>query len=74
LANEFYAVTVNADGTLDVTDQRTGRTHRGLHCFVDGGDRGDLYTHCPPEKDTVVDRPIRRVRVHVRLSSPLRVM
>jgi len=72
LANEFYTVTVNPDGTLDVTDRRAGRTHRGLHRFVDGGDRGDLYTHCPPEKDTVVDRPVRRVRVHVTETGPVR--
>jgi len=58
IENEFFAVTVNpADGTLDVQDKRTGRLLDGLHRFVDGGDAGDEYNHCPPQRDELVDRP-----------------
>ena len=41
--------------------RRTGRspsrtsaraqTYRGLNRFVDGGERGDEYTYCPPDND-----------------------
>ena len=48
-----------ADGTLTVTDKRTGRTYAGLNRFVDGGDKGDEYNYCVPETETVVDRPVR---------------
>nr|MBC7244599.1 hypothetical protein [Chloroflexota bacterium] len=58
MENEFLAVDVNpADGTLQLLDKST-RTHfRGLHRFVDGGDRGDEYNYCPPEKDQVISMP-----------------
>lgn len=70
--NDFYRVAVNPDGTLDVTRKDTGRTLRGLNQFVDGGDRGDLYTYCPPEHDTVVFRPARPAKVRVVESGPAR--
>lgn len=72
LENAFYRVRVNPDGTLDVTDKTGGRTLRGLNRLVDGGDRGDLYTYCPPAADTVVDRPLRPAKVRIAESGPVR--
>jgi len=46
-----------ADGTLTVTDRRTGCAYAGLNRFVSGGDRGDEYNYCPPETDALVGRP-----------------
>jgi mannosylglycerate hydrolase len=45
---------VRHDGTFDVTDKRTGQRHAGLGALESGGDRGDEYTFCPPEEDTIV--------------------
>jgi mannosylglycerate hydrolase len=56
IENEWVSVTVNTyDGTFTVHDKRTGQAFPGLSRFVDGGDRGDTFTYCPPERDTVID-------------------
>jgi alpha-mannosidase len=46
-----------ADGSLTVTDKETGLVLEGINRFVDGGDRGDEYTFCAPERNTIVDTP-----------------
>lgn len=67
IENEFFTVQAEpADGTLTVTDRGTGLVLQGVNRFVDGGDRGDEYTYCPPEQDRVMNAPaappsIRRV-------------
>jgi hypothetical protein len=59
IENEFFHVEADpSDGTLTVTDKATGLVLAGVNRFVDGGDRGDEYTFCPPEQDTVVDTPV----------------
>lgn len=47
-----YSVTVLPNGTLDITDKRTGTTMKGLS-FEDQGDRGDEYMFCPIDGDEV---------------------
>jgi alpha-mannosidase len=44
---ETLRVEVADDGTLAVTDLRTGRCLEGLHALEDDEDVGDLYTFCP---------------------------
>jgi len=66
IENETFAVEADAtDGTLTVTDKRTGHVLRGLHRFVDGGDRGDEYNWCPPEHDRLIDIPATPPRINV---------
>ncbi len=73
IENELLRVEVGPeDGTLTVVDKRTGQVYAGLHRFVDGGDRGDSYTFCPPEEDTVVDRPAGPPEVHLLEAGPAR--
>ncbi len=56
IENEFFTVTASPEnGTLRVTDRRSGATYGPLNRFADGGDRGDEYNYCPPEQDTIVD-------------------
>lgn len=58
IENEFFFVEADPhDGTLTLTDKRTGQVMHGLNRFVDGGDRGDEYTFCQPESDLIVDSP-----------------
>ncbi len=58
IANEFYTVEADlASGTLTVTDRRSGAVLSSLHRFIDGGDRGDEYNYCPPERDRLVTAP-----------------
>jgi alpha-mannosidase len=58
------------DATFSVTTN-TGLRAEGLNRYVDGGDGGDTYTWCPPDLDTVVDRPTA-VDVEVTEPGPLR--
>jgi mannosylglycerate hydrolase len=58
MENEFLAVDVNPeDGTFTLLDKSTGMLYPGLHRFVDGGDRGDEYNYCPPERDQWIATP-----------------
>ena len=54
IANGRLDVEVEADGTLAVTDRRTGRRLSGLARLVDGGERGDTYNHDAPLDDLLV--------------------
>ena len=45
MANEHLAVEINANGSLDLTDRRTGQTYRGLLVFEDCADIGDGWYH-----------------------------
>lgn len=47
------SVTVNKNGTLDVTNKQTGKTYKQLLCFEDCGDIGEGWNHIPPEFDSV---------------------
>lgn len=51
IENEFFKVEVEPEGTLLVTDKRTGTIYHGLNRFVDGGDCGDEYNYSPPSID-----------------------
>ena len=58
IENEYFRVEVNPDdGTLTISDETTGQVLRGCNRFVDGGDRGDEYNYCQPERDCLVGRP-----------------
>lgn len=54
IENEFFIVTAEPDGSLDVLDKRSGVRYRDQNRFVDSGDRGDTYNYSPPEHDWVV--------------------
>jgi mannosylglycerate hydrolase len=55
LENDFFVVTPNLDdGTVAITDKRTGAVYAGCNALADSGDCGDEYSYCPPEEDRVV--------------------
>ncbi len=55
LENEYFAVEADlTDGSLTVTDKRSGRVLIGINRLADGGDCGDAYTYCPPDADRIV--------------------
>ena len=45
LDNDFISVSVNKNGTLDITDKRTGAVYAGLLLLEDTEDHGTLYTY-----------------------------
>jgi mannosylglycerate hydrolase len=69
IANELYRVEAARDGSLTVTDLRTGERHRGLHRLEDERDLGDLYTFCPDPKAAPWRSDARDVEVRSRILS-----
>lgn len=53
MENEYLRVTINGNGTLDVTDKIRGQVYRGLGYFRDCGEIGNPWDHFTPESDTV---------------------
>jgi mannosylglycerate hydrolase len=73
IENEFFLVKADpTDGTLSITDKATGLAFEGLNRFVDGGDRGDEYTYCRPENDSVIDRLATTLTISVVEAGPAR--
>lgn len=54
IENGRLRIEAHDNGTLTMTDLRTGRTYHGLLAFEDGGDHGDGYNYVPPVRDRVV--------------------
>ena len=54
MENEFLSVKLNPNGTVDVTDKRTGRTYAGQNLFEDTHDVGNLYNYVQPDGDVAV--------------------
>ncbi|MET0729363.1 MAG: alpha-mannosidase [Acidimicrobiales bacterium] len=64
--NDRLTVEVDpSDGTFSING------HGGLGALVDGGDVGDTYNWCPPEVDSLVDRPTT-VTTRVLEAGPVR--
>lgn len=54
MENEFIALAVNDNGTLDITDKRSGRTYKGQNLFEDTQDRGNLYNYVQADGDKAI--------------------
>ncbi|HSK51546.1 MAG TPA: glycoside hydrolase family 38 C-terminal domain-containing protein [Clostridia bacterium] len=54
ITNGILTVRASGDGSVEVTDERTGRTYAGLHRFEDVADRGDEYNFCHLDGDLPV--------------------
>ena len=54
MENEFLAVKLNPNGTVDVTDKRSGRVYLGQNFFEDTRDVGDLYNYWQAKGDVAV--------------------
>ena len=53
--NEHVELTVNPDGTFDLTEQATGRTYAGLNYFQDSGECGNMWVSVDPPQDRILD-------------------
>jgi mannosylglycerate hydrolase len=54
IENEFYAVSVQDNGALRITDKISGRVYADQMVFEENGDDGDSYNYSPPERDLTV--------------------
>ncbi|QHI69717.1 alpha-mannosidase [Tichowtungia aerotolerans] len=71
LENEFLKVTVNADGTFDLTDKSTDRVIPGMHYFEDDGDTGDYWAYYPPYGNQVISSRGFNSRIWMEDNGPL---
>lgn len=51
--NDLIALTVEPNGSLTLTDKRSGEVYANLNTFEERGDVGDGWTFNPPENDQV---------------------
>lgn len=57
IQNEYLRAEVADDGSVTLTDRRTGVSFAGLLRLRDVGDRGDSYTFCPIANDRPIETP-----------------
>ena len=71
MENELLKVTINPNGTLDVTEKRSGITYPGLGYFRDTGETGNPWQHTPPENDTLFTTLNEKAEVTFLRDGPL---
>jgi mannosylglycerate hydrolase len=53
--NDFIKVRVNPDGTVNITDKKTGKEYSGLNYFMDMGDKGNMWSYDRPGNDKIIN-------------------
>ena len=54
LENDYYAITVEKDGSLTILDKKCNKTYKNQAILVENGDDGDSFNYSPPRKDLEV--------------------
>ncbi len=70
MENEFLAVAFDPEGTLIVTDKRSGQVYPHLITFEDRADIGDGWNFGPVVNDQVITSPGSRVSLALLCSGP----
>jgi len=52
--NDYISFEINCDGSINLTDKRTGKIYRNLLSLVDSAEIGDGWIHVPPVNDREV--------------------
>ena len=55
IENEFYAINVNSNNTLDILDKKLGRVYKNQAILQENGDDGDSFNYSPPREDLVIN-------------------
>ncbi len=63
ISNEWLSVEAASDGTVTLTDLRSGLSLPGLLRMRDRADRGDSYTFCPVDGEEPVEEPAEPVTI-----------
>ncbi len=72
LENEFIRAQINANGTLDYTDKKTGREIRGMHVFVDDASTGNAHKHSGVLRNSTVSSLCETVHLTLVENNKLR--
>jgi len=70
MENEFLTVKLNGNGTVDVTDKRSGRTYAGQNLFEDTRDVGDLYNYWQAKDDVAVTTANAKAEISLHEVTP----
>ncbi len=70
MENEFLSVKFNENGTVDVTDKRSGRAYLGQNLFEDTRDVGDLYNYWQAKDDVAVTTAYAKATVTLHEVTP----
>ena len=63
IQNEWFAVSANANGTVDIRDKKTGKTWVGCAWLEDTEDAGDEYDYSPAARSRTVTSKGAKARV-----------
>lgn len=53
LENDFYKITINEQGTLDILDKQNGHFYPDQAVLEENGDDGDSFNYSPPRQDLI---------------------
>ena len=71
MENEYLKVVVNSNGTVDISDKKTGKEFNGLNYLTDQGECGSAWAHATPAYDRKYNTLGVNARVSVIESGPL---
>ena len=54
IENEYYQISVNADGSLNILDKLNGKLYPNQAILEENGDGGDSYNYSPAKKDLII--------------------
>lgn len=74
LENDFLRLRAYPNGTISLTDKRTGAEFRGLNLFESRGDVGDEYRYVPPLRDRIYTSAGAEGTMSVEQSGPVSVV
>ena len=71
MENEFLRVRVENNGTVSVTDKKTGRQYSNLNYYEDTGDHGDYWIYYPPYHNRTYNSLGLNCEMWIEENSPL---
>lgn len=71
LENDFLKIDAQPNGTINLTDKRTGRIFPGLLALEDNGECGDGWDHHPPQNDKLVSSHGATATISIKADTPL---
>ncbi|MBN2710827.1 MAG: hypothetical protein JXR97_00130 [Planctomycetes bacterium] len=69
--NEHVSLKINADGTFNVTDLKSGNAYDNLNYFLDAGDDGNMWMAHSPDRDAIINSLGKEAEVACVTHGPL---
>jgi len=72
--NEYLKLTIQDNGTICITDKKTGQSYDQLCSYLDDGEIGDGWFHVAPVEDRLVDSRGFECRIEIVENGPARIV